>query len=158
MEDTHVLEARGGVQGDGAGVCAVADHGHHLTHPQGFAGAQQGVEKRLADAAPAKRLSHIDRVLDHEAIGGAQAVGSGIGVARDGSVDLGHQNGQAQAGGRGQARPHLVCRGDVQFERPRAVQHAVGVDGRDGRQVGFRERPNDHAFSQPLSTAQTAKA
>ena len=28
----------------------------------------------------------------------------------------------------------------------------------DGRQIGPGERPDDHAFSQPFSTAQTAKA
>ena len=136
LEDPGVGEAACAVQGDGAGVVGIADHGDHLAQAQGFASDDQGVQQGAGDAAAAGLGGDIDRVLDHVAIGLAGAERAGVGVADHGAVDLGDQPGQAQGLDGGEAGRHLDLVRRLQLEGAASVGDAFGIDGGDRRHVG----------------------
>ena len=125
------------VQGDRAGVVRVADHGQHLARAARLAARHQLGQQQPADAAAAWPTAP-GRSSPRRRSGRRGAGGSGWhrrSRAR-------RRRSSATSQGRplsthvGAAAGHLGVVRRLELEGAGAVQHMVGVDGGDGRQVG----------------------
>ena len=100
----------------------IADDGDH--QPEAFAvqASISAASSKPADAFALRIRGNIDGILHREAIGGARAVGAGVGVARDAAVELGDEIGIASVGDGPEAAQHLRLVGRLQLEAGRALR------------------------------------
>jgi hypothetical protein len=129
-------EAERRVQPDRGGVAAVADDRDHQPIAARLAGGDERAQQCARHAAALCVGRHVDAVLDGEAVGGAGAVGAGIGVAQPATGVFGDQVGVARVEQHGAPAGHLGGVGRVVLEAGEAMAHPVAIDGGDGGNVG----------------------
>ena len=103
---------------------------------------------RGSDTAALGTLSHIDRILERKAVGRARAVRGAIAVAREHAAEIRREPGQAARAHVIEAPAQLLERRRRLLERGKAVQHVVGVDLVDRRQVFGSRRPQLHPLTE----------
>ena len=141
LEDSIYLDAE--ARGQGVGRMLLAE----LVARCEAAGARQMLavigdsdnelrQQQPADALAARIGIEVDRILEAEPVRPARPEMVGVRVTEHATVALGHQPGQPLVEHVGAAPRHLGLVGRLELEGARAVQHVIGVDGRDGGQVG----------------------
>src|SRR5215467_493198 len=97
---------------------------------------------------------YIDRIFQGIAVSNPRPVKSRIGVAPDLSITFGHQIRKSRFGKRTKAIRHLTLTRRIDFERCCPVLHRMGIDRRDGGDVGDR-RPPYHCLGHVLPIARS---
>src|SRR5439155_14444135 len=139
VESADEAKGAGAVKRDRGGLRRIPDHRDHLPEAARLRVVEQALEQRASDAATLRLRRDIDRILDSETIGRPRAIGTGIGVARDGAGKLCHQKRIAAGGERGLASRHLGRVRRLGLERGSAMPYRMGIDARDRSVVaGFK--------------------
>lgn len=141
-------EAEAFMQCSRGGRAAVGDDGDQSSAVDLLATRDRG-RKRAAPAAA--RPGPVDQILAGRAAGGALALGTGIGIARNRVGSIGHDAGIAASAQDIVAAPLLRERRRLRLDAGRARSDGVTVDRRDGRTIGPGGRTYHVCHGGPLS-------